>query len=214
MARKQSRRITSRRGSGKGKSGANSKTRLSLNSITRHRRAQLARSRPASPVSKPYRAPSPSTLSAKQLRTRSDVLAAHADMLRDPNLIAAEAAKNNGVRVNDFWKYIPKAFKKSRGRIRAVADRYVRRLEIPGPDGPIIIKIRGSKARSEVARFRNDVFRFLQGDLTAIDKWRGVSIQGHELLTDTRILRLLGQQGNLPEHFGSEQAIPYYGGAA
>jgi hypothetical protein len=135
-------------------------------------------------------------------------------MLRDPSLTAEKAADNRGVKVSDFWTFIPKAFRKSRGRIRAVADRYVRRLEIPGPDGPIIIKIRGSKARSEAARFRNDVFRFLQGDLTAIDKWKGVSIQGHELLTDPRILKLLGQQGNLPEHFGSEQIIPYYGGGA
>ena len=94
------------------------------------------------------------------------------------------------------------------------ADRYLRRLEIPGPDGPIIIKIRGSKARSEAARFRNDVFRFLQGDVAAIDKWKGVSIQGHELLTDPHILRLLGKQGNLPEHFGSEQIVPYYSGGA
>jgi hypothetical protein len=135
-------------------------------------------------------------------------------MLRDPNLTAGEAADNRGVKVSDFWKFTPKAFKKSRGKIRAVADRYVRRLEIPGPDGPIIVKIRGSKARSEAARFRNDVFRFLGGDLTAIDEWKGISIQGHELLTDPRILRLLGQQGNLPENFGSEQIIPYHGGAA
>src|SRR5215469_49986 len=206
MARKQPRRVTSRRGSGRGKSGANSKTRLSNNSITRRRRAaKLTRSRSASPVSKHYRAPSPSTLSANQLRTRSDVLAAHADMLRDPSLTAEKAADNRGVKVSDFWRFIPKSFRKSRGRIRAVADRYVRRLEIRGPDGPIIIKIRGSKARSEAARFRNDVFRFLGGDLTAIDEWKGVSIQGHELLTDPHILRLLGKQGNLPEHFGSEQ---------
>ena len=120
MARKQPLRITSRRGSGKGKSGANSKTRLSLNSITRRRReAQRARARSASPGSKHYRAPSPSTLSAKQLRTRANVLAAHADMLRDPSLTAEKAADNRGVKVSDFWRYIPKAFKKSRGRIQS-----------------------------------------------------------------------------------------------
>ncbi len=143
------------------------------------------------------------------------MFAAHSDMLRNRSLTASQAARDNGVTVRDFWKFIPKAFTKdSSGKIRAVADRYVRRLEIPGPDGPILIKVRGSKARSEVARFRNDVFRFLQGDSTALDKWKGVSIQGHELLTDPRILKILGEQGNLPEHFGSEQVIPYYGGAA
>jgi hypothetical protein len=166
------------------------------------------------PTSKGYRAPRPSSLSPKQLKKRADVLAAHSDMLRDPNLMASQAAGDRDVSVRDFWKYIPKAFKKdSSGRIRAIPDRYVRRMEIPGPDGPIVIKIRGSKARSQAARFRNDIFDFLGGNRLALDKWKGVRIQGHELLTDPGIIRILGDQGNLPEHFGSEQIIPYSGGA-
>jgi hypothetical protein len=87
-------------------------------------------------------------------------------------------------------------------------------MEVPGPDGPVVIKIRGSKARSEIARYRNDVFRFQGGDLTALDKWRGVTVQGHKLLTDPKILQALGEQDNLPENFGSEQVIPYSGGTA
>lgn len=136
-------------------------------------------------------------------------------MMRAPNLSASRAALDNSVTVRDFWTYIPKAFKKdSSGRIRAVADRYLRRLEIPGPDGPIVVKIRGYKAKSEIARFRNDVFDFLGGNAKALDKWKGVKIQGHELLTDPQVIRLLAEQENLPEHFGSEQVIPYSGGAA
>jgi hypothetical protein len=162
--------------------------------------------------SRPYRAPRPSSLSPSQLKKRADVLAAHADMMRAPNLSAAQAAEENGVSVRDLWRYAPKAFKKdSRGRVRAVADRYVRRMEIPGPDGPIVIKIRGSKARSDIARFRNDVFDYLGGNASALDKWKGVKVQGHELLTDHRIIQLLGDEDRLPEHFGSEQVIPYAG---
>jgi hypothetical protein len=169
----------------------------------------------AVPVSTNYRALRPSSLSAKKLKKRASVLAAHSDMMRDPNLSASRAALDNGVTVRDYWTYIPKAFKKdSGGRIRAVADRYLRRLEIPGPDGPLVVKIRGYKAKSEMARFRNDVFDFLGGNRSALDKWKGVRIQGHELLTDPRVIRLLGEQGNLPEHFGSEQVIPYSGGPA
>jgi hypothetical protein len=162
-----------------------------------------------------YRAPRPSSLSPSQLKIRADVLAAHAHMLRDRQLTASQAAREHGVSVRDFWKYIPKAFKRdSSGRIRAVPDRYVRRMEIPGADGPFLIKIRGSKARSDIARFRNDFFAFLGGDAGALDKWKGVNIQGHELLTDPGIIRLLGEQENLPEHFGGEQVIPYFGGPA
>ena len=161
------------------------------------------------------RAPSPSSLSPAELKVRGDTLAAHADMLRDPTLPASQVVKDWGISIRDLWKYIPKAFEKdSSGRIRAVADRYVRRMEVPGPDGPVVIKIRGSKARSEIARYRNDVFRFQGGDLTALDKWRGVTVQGHKLLTDPKILQALGEQDNLPENFGSEQVIPYSGGTA
>jgi hypothetical protein len=150
-----------------------------------------------------------------ELKTRADVLAAHSDMMLNHNLSASRATRDNGVTIRDLRKYIPKAFKKdSSGRIRAVADRYLRRLEIPGRDGPLVVKIRGYKAKSEMARFRNDFFRFLGGDRFALDKWKGVKIQGHELLTDPHIIRLLGEQNNLPEHFGSEQAIPYSGGPA
>src|SRR5690242_4357217 len=104
------------------------------------------------PLSRQYRAPRPSSLSASQLKIRADALGAHADMLRDRKLTASQAAKEHGVSLRDFWRFIPKAFKKdSRGRILPIPDRYVRRLYIPGPDGPILIKIRGSKARSDVS---------------------------------------------------------------
>jgi hypothetical protein len=135
-------------------------------------------------------------------------------MMRDQKLSASRAAKENGVVTRDLWKFIPKAFKKdSRGRIRAVPDRYLRRMEVPDVDGPRVIKIRGYKAKTEIARFRNDVFKFLGGDRSALDKWKSVSIQGHKLLTDPRAIQLLGEQQNLPQHFGSEQVIPYSGGA-
>src|SRR2546430_1657730 len=104
---------------------------------------------------KRYRAPRPSSLSSGQLKLRADALAAHADMLRDPKLTASQAASGQGVTTRDFWTYIPKAFKKdASGRIRAVADQYVRRMEIPGPSGPELKKVKGSRARNEFARYR------------------------------------------------------------
>ena len=178
MAQKKLRRITSSHGSGKGSSGARKQTRPHSIVLGTARSHKIARDRSrAAPISKRYRAPRPSSLSEGELQTRADVLAAHADMLRDQKLTASQAAKERGVTTDDLWKYIPKAFKKdARGRIRAVADRYVRRMEIPGPSGPELIKVKGSKARNEFARYRNDVFRFQGGDLTALDKWDGVTI--------------------------------------
>jgi hypothetical protein len=213
MARKRTGQKISRRGKGSPQGQRGSRKLDSSVAPARSSRKRTVFTRRGEEL-QTYRAHRPSSLSPSQLATRAKVFAAHADMQRDRTLTAAEAARQNGVAVRDFWKYLPRAFRKdSSGKIHAIADRYTRRMEIPGPDGPIVIKIRGSKARSRFARFRDDVFRFLGGDLTALDKWKGVSIQGHELLTDPRILKILGEQGNLPEHFGSEQVIPYYGAA-
>jgi hypothetical protein len=169
----------------------------------------------ATPPSKRHRAPRPSSLSPRQLQTRADALAAHADMLRDSKLAASRAARERGVTTRDFWTYIPKAFKKDKhGKIRAVPDRYVRRMEVQGPNGPQLIKVKGSRARNEIAKYRNDVFRFLAGDLTALDKWDGVTVQRYKLLTDRQVLQRQVEEDKLPEHFGSEQIVPYSGGPA
>src|SRR5438046_1213846 len=98
-------------------------------------RAKRIGGRKAAKVRSPkYRAPRPASLSPSQLKKRADVFAAHSDMLRNRNLTASQAAKDRGITVPDFWTYAPKAFKKdSSSRIRAVADRYVRRMEVPGP---------------------------------------------------------------------------------
>ena len=165
MAHKGLRRITSSQGSGKDSSGARRQTRSRSVALRSVRSGKIARDPSRTgPSAKRDRAPRPSSLTVDQLKTRADVLAAHSDMLREPNLTASKAAKGRGVGTRDFWTYIPKAFKKdASGRIRAIADRYVRRMEVPGPDGPIVIKIKGSNARNKIARFRNDVFRFLGG---------------------------------------------------
>jgi len=55
---------------------------------------------------------------------------------------------------------------------------------------------------------------FSGGDRSALDKWDGVTIQGHKLFTDRQVLQRQGEEENLPEHFGSEQVIPYSSGAA
>src|SRR5947208_2389272 len=70
-----------------------------------------------------HRAPRLRSLSAAQLKRRAAVFAAHASMMRNPKVTASQAAKDNGIRVRDFWVYAPKAFKKDSGvRLLAVPD--------------------------------------------------------------------------------------------
>jgi hypothetical protein len=74
----------------------------------------------------------------------------------------------------------------------------VRYLQIPGPHGPIEIKVRRSKEASEVARYKAAVNRFLGGDLGALAPWHGKKIAGVELITAGRTLKGLAQEELLP----------------
>lgn len=85
------------------------------------------------------------------------------------------------------------------GRIRATkSDRLVRYLQIPGPNGPKEISVRGSKAASEVANYKAAVNRFLRGDRKALVPWRGKKIASVELVTDPKVLVDQADKGLLP----------------
>jgi hypothetical protein len=74
----------------------------------------------------------------------------------------------------------------------------VRYLQIPGPNGPIEISVQGSKAASEVARYKAAVNRALAGDPNALAKWHGTKIAGVELITDVKVLADHADKGLLP----------------
>jgi hypothetical protein len=100
----------------------------------------------------------------------------------------AKAARDNGVTIRTIKRYAGSALVQDRpgGRIRATkGDRLVRYLQIPGPDGPRNINVRGSKAASKFANYHADINRLLRGDRHAMAKWHGKKIQGIEIITDT-----------------------------
>ncbi|MGH9515922.1 MAG: hypothetical protein ACRD3P_09630 [Terriglobales bacterium] len=85
------------------------------------------------------------------------------------------------------------------GRIRAAkSDRLVRNLQIPGPAGPVEIKVRGSKTASEVAKYKAAVNRFLRGDRNALANWHGKKIAGIDLITAESTLKSLAVKDLLP----------------
>jgi len=103
----------------------------------------------------------------------------------------AKAARDNGVTVRTIKHYVGSALVQNRpgGRVRATkSDRLVRYLQIPGPDGPRDITVRGSKTASQFAKYKAAVNRLLAGDRNAMEKWHGKKIAGIELITDTRTL--------------------------
>lgn len=60
------------------------------------------------------------------------------------------------------------------------------------------IKVRGSKAASEVARYKAAVNRLLRGERDAMVKWHKKKIGGIELITDERTLIDQAEKDTLP----------------
>jgi hypothetical protein len=113
----------------------------------------------------------------------------------------SRAARENGVTARTIKRYAGTALKQDRpgGRIRATkSDRITRDLQIPGPDGPIEISVRGSRAAREVARYKAAVNRFLRGDRNALADWHGKKIAGIELITAGNTLKGLAEKDLLP----------------
>lgn len=103
----------------------------------------------------------------------------------------SKAARENGVTPRTIKRYLGSALVQDRpgGRIRATkSDRFVRYLQIPGPDGPREIDVRGSKAASQFANYKAAINRLLRGDRDAMAAWHGAKIAGIELITDTKTL--------------------------
>jgi hypothetical protein len=139
--------------------------------------------------------------SQRKRRTTSSKAEQHTSAARDRafKVLAAmrdgesflQAARDNGVTIRTVKRYVGSALVQDRpgGRIRATkSDRLTRYLQIPGPNGPRDIAVRGSKTASKFANYKASINRLLRGDSHALDKWRGKKIAGIELVTDPRVL--------------------------
>ena len=113
----------------------------------------------------------------------------------------SNAAHDNGVSIPTLKKYVGSALLQDRpgGRVRATkSDRFVRYLQFPGLHGPVEANTHGWKEAREAAKYKNDVNRFLRGDLNALAPWEGKKIAGVELITDGATLKGLAQDELLP----------------
>ncbi len=138
-------------------------------------------------------------LSMRSQSARDRAFQALSSMRRGISL--SRAARDNGVTVRTVQRYVGRALVQERrgGRIRAAkSDRLVRYLQIPGPNGPMEIKVRGSKTASEFAKYKAAVNRFLSGDGNALADWHGKKIAGIELVTAGAKLKNLALKDLLP----------------
>lgn len=141
----------------------------------------------------------PSKLPERSFAARDRALHALGDMRRGTS--PSQAARDNGVTVRTIKKYVGRALVQDRpgGRLRASkTDRLVRYLQIPGPFGPVEIKVRGLKQASDAAKYDAAVSRYLGGDLKALAPWHGKKIGGVDLITAGPALKELAQKELLP----------------
>lgn len=113
----------------------------------------------------------------------------------------SRAARENGVTPRTVKRYVGSALIQSRpgSRVRASkTDRLVRYLVVPGPQGSMEITVRGSKAATQVAKYKAAVNRYLRGDTDAMAPWHGKKIAGVELITSGSTLKNLADKGLLP----------------
>ena len=142
---------------------------------------------------------SQSRLSERSFAARDRALHALADMRHGAS--PSEAARDNGVTLRTIKKYVNAALVQDRpgGRLRATkADRLVRYVQIPGPIGPVEIKVRGSKQATDAAKYNAAVSRFLSGDRNALAPWHGKKIGGVDVITSGIFLKKLAQKEVLP----------------
>jgi DNA-binding CsgD family transcriptional regulator len=144
--------------------------------------------------SKPQRKRQAQSSRASKARSRGSAVSDRAfkvlAAMRDGESLS-RAARNHGVTIRTVKRYVGSALVQDRpgGRIRATkSDQLTRYLQIPGPNGPRDIAVRGSKTASKFASYKASINRLLRGDRNAMSKWHCKKIAGIELVTDPKIL--------------------------
>jgi len=79
-----------------------------------------------------------------------------------------------------------------------ISDSLTREMFVLTPLGPVIERIRGSRAASMNARHAAAVQHFLRsGDGSRLTQFKGKSVAGHELIVDETLLTKLAEAGAL-----------------
>jgi hypothetical protein len=102
---------------------------------------------------------------------------------------ASDAARKAGTTLEALWELAPLALGKDprNGRISIrPTDPYTAKVQVLTEEGAIVATARGSRQRELAGRHRATVMAVLSGKEPAIelDKYRGKTVGGHELISD------------------------------
>jgi hypothetical protein len=112
------------------------------------------------------------------------------------------AARAEGTTVRAIRELVPKTIvqDRPRGRIHVTkSDRYATKVQILTNQGSLTAIARGSRERDLAGQHRATFMRVLRGlePKTALERYRGKKVGGHELVSDYERLRTLAKAGVL-----------------
>ena len=122
-----------------------------------------------------------------------------AKMRHDGRSLSA-ASRDAGTTPATVKKYLPAALRKSKtgGWVATKSDRYVRKLSLPGPHGPVTVPARGSEEARFASAYLASLTRWARHERAyELAPFHGKKIGGFELITEPRTLRALRDGGLL-----------------
>lgn len=135
-------------------------------------------------------------LQKRSAQARTNALHVLSEMRRNPKLKLSAAARSFGVKPSAVKKYFGSSLEKTNGHWQVrKSDRFRETMYVPDKHGsPVPVPTRSSKERTAVSAVLRDIGRFYRGDKRAMNKWRGKSIAGVEVVTDPRTLLSIESQ--------------------
>jgi len=139
-------------------------------------------------------------LTPRQQEEKVKCLAAINRIRRGEARTVSAAARAEGTTVKAIRALVPKAITQDRpgGRIRVTAsDRYSAKVQILTNEGALTTTARGSRERELAGQHRATVQRVLRGlePKSALERYRGKKVGGHELISDYAQLSSFAQAG-------------------
>jgi hypothetical protein len=138
--------------------------------------------------------------SPRQQEVRVRGLAAINRYRRGEAKSVSAAARAERTTVRAIRTLLPEAITQDRpgGRIRVKAsDRYSAKVQVLTKEGALSVTARGSRQRELAGRHRATVIRVLRGQESpsALERYRGKKVGGHELISDFALLSSFAQAG-------------------
>jgi hypothetical protein len=120
--------------------------------------------------------------------------------MRHDDLSLDAAAREEGTTIATVKKYLPATLRKSRTGHWVVtkSDNYVRLLSLPGPHGPVTVRVRGSKEAQFASAYLASVKRWGKTRKSyELAPFHGKKVGDFQLITASRTLRALEDAGLL-----------------